>query len=415
VALTDRDRSVTFGELATGVRALAAAYEQMALVPGDRIVCSTSNRPEWALALGGAWTSGAVHVGCEHGSTAAELSEAIARTGARALVYEPLAGAADPLAVVRDVRRSHPALRVAVAGLDEAPDDCYRLLDLGQYGYPGHALPVGPAEPGDPAVVTVAAGASVGSEPTVVSHGELARRVGALAERLGFGPSDVHLTHLPLSHGPGLALALAALMVGGRLVLLPRFSPGEALWTVERERVTVLNGAPAHFRLLLDRLEREPSDVSSVRLAVGTTAAFTGPLVRSIGERVGAAFAYDGDGEAEGDGEVDGASDRGGLGVDPLEVETALLGCRAVADGTALTMPDGSGGVLVCACVVATGEQPQPRLAEVRETLGRQLEPYKLPEEMRYLRHIPRTDAGRVDLGALLRAIDGTPHLVERR
>jgi non-ribosomal peptide synthetase component E (peptide arylation enzyme) len=290
-------------------------------------------------------------------------------------------------------------------------------------------------------------------------------------------------------------MAICALLTGGRLVLMQRFSPDAAIDAVERERVTVLNGAPAHFRLVLDRLERSPRDVSSLRLSVGTAAAFPAPLVRAIWDRLGVRFMYmygssegvgvattdpddillgavgrpaaesveivgpdrqalpagevgeiafsrkvfpvrswgdaDGDGgdwfysgdrgmrDAEGRlyvyGRLKHQIDRGGMKVDPVEVESALLGCRAVADATVLGMPDPVVGEVVCACIVATGEQPQPRLGEIREALGRTLTRYKLPEELRYLQTIPRTQVGKVDLTALRGQIETTPHVVERR
>jgi non-ribosomal peptide synthetase component E (peptide arylation enzyme) len=65
--------------------------------------------------------------------------------------------------------------------------------------------------------------------------------------------------------------------------------------------------------------------------------------------------------------------------------------------------------------VAVTGEQPQPRLGEIREELGKRLAPFKLPEELRYLDAIPRTQVGKVDLAALREQIATVPHIVERR
>ena len=67
------------------------------------------------------------------------------------------------------------------------------------------------------------------------------------------GPDDVHLLYLPMAHVFGLRLAMLALLSGGRLVLMERFSPRGALELIAEEGVTVLPGMPAHFTLLLRR------------------------------------------------------------------------------------------------------------------------------------------------------------------
>lgn len=494
-ALTWRGRHTTYRQLADDAAGLAHSWRNLGVAPGDRIVCSISNRPEWAIALGGAWLAGAVHVGADHGFTVPELSHVIERTGARALVYEPPADAADPFASLHELERLHPGLEVAVVGPPAVPPGFHRLHHLVPLGFGQGAPPPDGAAPDDPAMVFVTSGTTGKPKATIGFHGNLAERWRRLGGWLGFDQDDVHLAQLPLSHGFGLMMAVAALLAGGRLVLAQRFSPDAALDDIEHERVSVLNGAPAHFRLLLDRLDRRPRDVSSLRLSVGTAAVFPAPLVRAIWDRLGVRFMYmygssEGVGVATTDaddillgsvgrpapesvaivgadreplpagdvgeiafsrrvfpvrswGEPGGAGgdwfysgdrgrlddegrlyvygrikhqiDHGGLKVDPVEVETALLGCRGIADGTVLGVPDPVVGELVCACVAVTGEQPQPRLGEIREELGKRLAPFKLPEELRYLDAIPRTQVGKVDLAALREQIATVPHIVERR
>ena len=297
---------------------------------------------------------------------------------------------------------------------------------------------------------------------------------------------------MPLSHGFGLMMAVAALLTGGELVLLSRFSAEEALQVVTTECVTVLNGAPAHFKLILNRLDPARHDVRSLRLSVGTAATFSPSLVRSIWDDLGVNFVYmygssEGVGVATTDrgdilrgsvgrpepgsvaivgadhrplpqGEVGeiafsrhvypvrywGESgseslaavtrdatqsgngwyysgdlgrlddegrlyvfgrlkhqiDRGGLKIDPVEVEVALLGCPGVSDAAVIGLPNPVLGETVCACVVPTSEQV-PSLERLRMVLSGMLAPYKLPEELCILDSIPRTRVGKVDLERL--------------
>ncbi len=88
--------------------------------------------------------------------------------------------------------------------------------------------------------------------------------------------------------------------------------------------------------------------------------------------------------------------DRGGLKVDPGEVEAALLSCPEVADAAVVGLRHSVLGETVCACVVSTpGEAPT--LQGLTERLSSVLAPYKLPEGLCLLKAIPRTDMGKVD------------------
>jgi len=289
---------------------------------------------------------------------------------------------------------------------------------------------------------------------------------------------------------------VAALLSGGRLVLLRRYSPDEALQAIGKEQVTVFNGAPAHFNLLLDRLDSARHDIRSLRLSVGTAAAFSSSLVEAIWDQLGVEFMFmygsseavgvattnrddilkgsvgrpDPEavvivgpdrqplsvgevgeiafsrksfpvrywGESAGGTSENGTSlktseaqvdvntwyysgdlgrldeegrlyvfgrlkhqiDRGGLKVDPVEVENALLRCPEVFDAAAIGIPDPMLGEIVCACVAPTRERP-PSLNELRTALGEELAPYKLPEALYLLNHIPRTQLGKVDVDEL--------------
>jgi len=109
---------------------------------------------------------------------------------------------------------------------------------------------------------------------------EVAQRVGALIYTSGTTglPKGVMLTHrnllfvaavsanirsltpddrlygvLPISHAVGLSVVLlGSLLSGSTLYLSPRFDPVAALATIEKERLTVVLGAPGMFSLLAD-------------------------------------------------------------------------------------------------------------------------------------------------------------------
>jgi acyl-CoA synthetase (AMP-forming)/AMP-acid ligase II len=481
-ALQFGDRVTTYGELEQLTARLAGAYRELGVRRGDRIVCQVGNRPEHVIAAATAWNSAAVHVAADHDLPGAELCGYLARTEARVLLYAPIAGAADPYEPLRVVRERHPAVRVIVAGGDPPPGS------LAFDDVIGASAPHRPSPPtaGDPAAIFTTSGSTGTPKMPMGYHGKLHRSWTHLgSDELGFRADDVHLAYLPLAHGLGLMLSTAALLRGGRVVLLERFSAAAVLSLVEREHVTVLHGSPTHFTLLLERLAAERHDTGSLRIGVASGAAFTPALLRRVLDEIGMnlmlmygasegvgvgttdraemlagsvgrplpgsvaildpqgrpvpagesgeiAFSREispvrywlssSDGAAAGPGPARATGwyhsgdlgsfdeegrlyvlgrlrdqiNRGGLKVDPLEVERALLRCAGVADATVLGVPDPVLGQVVCACVVpAPGRTVS--LPALRESLTPELARHKLPEELRVLDRIPRTGLGKVD------------------
>jgi acyl-coenzyme A synthetase/AMP-(fatty) acid ligase len=103
---------------------------------------------------------------------------------------------------------------------------------------------------------------------------------------------------------------------------------------------------------------------------------------------------------------------RGGLHVDPIEVENAILDLPGVADAAVVAAPTPVLGEVVCACVVPDGGDA-PTLDALRAALGGRLAPHKLPETLRLVERIPRTRIGKVDLPAL-RALVAAPAAEQR-
>jgi acyl-CoA synthetase (AMP-forming)/AMP-acid ligase II len=477
-ALIHGSRRLTYSELARDVAAVRRVYGRIGVAPGERVMVSASNRPEYMVAMIAAWSHGAVHVGVDYRYTGRELAEVAELTEAGTLVYEP-SDTTNVLAQLETVRRRNPRLKIVVHSDHLLPAGYYRWRRTeGQ-------LDVSPTVSGDsalaqdsPAMIFVTSGTTGTTKATVGFQRNLATRWARLAQWLRFGPEDVHLAQLPLTHGFGLMMAVAALLTGGRLVLLSRFSADAALDLIGAHGVTVLNGAPTHFRSILQRLNERRHDISTLRLSVGTAATFPPTLVNAIWKSLGVEFmcmygssegvgvtttdvadilcgsvgrpepgsvavvdadhrelspdtigevafsraffpvAYwgghqtaladaqpgwyycgdlgrlDAQGRLFVYGRLKHQIDRGGLKIDPVEVEAALLRCPGVVDVAVVGRPNPILGERVCACVTPA-DGHRPILTDLRAHLSRSLAPFKLPET------IPRTPIGKVDLPKL--------------
>ena len=473
--VTANGATLTYREMRDAVARRAEAYRFAGIRPHDCVIVSIANSPEYLIAAAAAWECGAVHVGSDAESTPAELSYLIDLTRPRLIVYEPRDEREDGQRTLRTLHTLHPGLSTAMVnarGGVDAPRVCRADADRGEDRQ----------VPEDAAIIFISSGTTGRPKATIGFHGNLSQRWSRLGDWLSFRPDDVHLAHLPLSHGFGFMMAMACLLSGGRLVTLRRFTADTALAAIASERVTVFNGSPTHFKLLLNRLKTSPRDVGRLRLSVGTAAVFPPSLVDAIWNDLAVDFVHmygssEGVGVATSDrtdirlgsvgrppagstrivgadhqelpageigeiafsrkvypvtywqarpDETDGALwfysgdlgrmddegrlyvfgrlkhqiDRGGLKIDPVEVERALLTCGDITDAAVVGLPDPILGETVCACVVPEGGAAVT-LDRVRRDLGSLLASYKLPTTLQILDAIPRTRLGKIDLARL--------------
>ena len=89
---------------------------------------------------------------------------------------------------------------------------------------------------------------------------------------------------------------------------------------------------------------------------------------------------------------------RGGENISPLELETVLLGDPRIRECKVTGIHDPHYSEIVCACIV-----PQDTLTEkdVIAVLKDKVAHYKLPQKILFLKELPKTSTGKVDLQAL--------------
>jgi cyclohexanecarboxylate-CoA ligase len=81
-----------------------------------------------------------------------------------------------------------------------------------------------------------------------------------MTDRLGFGDGDVYPVAYPVTHIGGMTMTTAALLGGGRLLLLDTWDPATTPERVARHRPTILGTAQPFFRAYLDAQRRHGAE-----------------------------------------------------------------------------------------------------------------------------------------------------------
>jgi long-chain acyl-CoA synthetase len=189
------------------------------------------NRPEYAVAMFGAFRAGLVAVPINARLHPSELDYILHHCEAEAL----LLGADGPEA--RSSLPHAPKLTIVAGGPAEAGISFDDVLAAGDPAARDEEV-----DPHDLAWLFYTSGTTGRPKGAELSHRNLARAtVSCLAEVCSFQPEDVLLHVAPLSHGSGLYL-IPALARGSENVIFPhaRFDAAEALAMIARERATVV-------------------------------------------------------------------------------------------------------------------------------------------------------------------------------
>jgi len=131
--------------------------------------------------------------------------------------------------------------------------------------------------PTDPLLILYTSGTTGAPKGAVLTQGNAASNLDALAAAWGWTGDDTLVHALPLFHVHGLVLGLfGSLRVGSELMLLPRFTPAAVAASFGSGGATMLFGVPTMYHRLAEHLEENGADrerLAAARLLVSGSAA----------------------------------------------------------------------------------------------------------------------------------------------
>ena len=102
---------------------------------------------------------------------------------------------------------------------------------------------------------------------------------------------DVTITHTPMFHTGGLLVyTLPVLTLGGRVVILRKWTPDEMLELIERERVTLFFCVPTQYQMMLRSPRFASTSFRSVRFMTSGGAPLPVPIIQAYRQQHGVVF-----------------------------------------------------------------------------------------------------------------------------
>ncbi|HEX8959820.1 MAG TPA: long-chain fatty acid--CoA ligase [Solirubrobacterales bacterium] len=262
---------LSYAELDERSARLATLLRERGFEPGDRVGVMLPNVPEFPIAYYGTLRAGGVVVPMNVLLKRREIAFYLEDSGARLLLvwhgFAAEARAAADEAGAELVEVEPAAFAATLAGLPPTGSGVpyERIGDIKHTG-----TDVVATDEDDTAVILYTSGTTGKPKGAELTHANLARNA-EIASRTTceVGDGDVVLGALPLFHSFGQSVAMnASLRVGACLTLVPKFDPGAALETMQRDRVTHFYGVPTMFGALLHHPERGRFDTSALRTCI---------------------------------------------------------------------------------------------------------------------------------------------------
>lgn len=265
IALIVGNDRLTYRELDDLSGRVAASLISHGIRAGDVVSLYGQNSWQWVVGYHGALRAGAVVNPLNVMLTGSELAYVLNDCGAKAV----LSGAAQA-ATVSAVLDAVPSVQLACsfgASTDIASMD-RRLLAWDEFSYAplGDGIVHRPSpEPRQLCSIGYTSGTTGHPKGVMQSHRSILLNCALTATMHGKAHDEIVLTALPAAHVYGNVVINGTFLAGGTVVLMERFDAGKALELIEQEKVTMFEGVPAMYAMMLAEARYPDADLTSLR------------------------------------------------------------------------------------------------------------------------------------------------------
>lgn len=271
-------RTLTYREVERGVRTVAAALSERGFQQGDVLGLYLPNMIEFPLVFLAAASLGGLVTTANPLLTAEELGPQLRDAGARMLVT-----AAPLLERARAAAQQAGISHIISVGGGEGTEPFHNLMAAKS------APPSVTIDPTDVVALPYSSGTTGLSKGVMLTHRNLVANIVQMTVADVLPPNPVLIAVLPFYHIYGMTVVMnAGLVLGGTIVIMPRFDLGQFLDMIERYRVVRAHLVPPIVLALAKHPAVEGRDFSSLHSIMSGAAPLGAELEQAAADRVGA-------------------------------------------------------------------------------------------------------------------------------
>ena len=236
VALIHRGREITYREV---IESSASFANLIDILPDDRVLIVSENRPEWIYSLFGVWRRGGIAVPVDFMSSPEEIAFVVKDSEPKAVFCS-------------ESTRKNVEEGVKLSG-KKVEIVCFEELTL-----PRPADKSVRREKEDVALILYTSGTTGNPKGVMLTFKNLRTNIDGVVEAGIATKEDRTLALLPFHHAyPLMVTLLVPLHIGATIVFLDKLTPEDILEKLRRYRITILVGVPRLFELFHRRVMEE--------------------------------------------------------------------------------------------------------------------------------------------------------------
>jgi acyl-CoA synthetase (AMP-forming)/AMP-acid ligase II len=260
VALISGDKRISYGEFLEKVDSVACGLSGVGLMRGDRIAVLALNNLEYIYLYGAAAKIGAIVVPINWRLSSEEVEYVMSDASPKIIFVD-----SDFQPMVRPIlAKLHFVEKCYAIGRAEGDFTAFNNLLGHNENYPTTDVKFS-----DPYVIIYTAAVHGKLRGATLTHQNIFLSNFQSMYFFDLTEKDVHIIMLPLFHLAALSLALGVMQAGGLNVILPKFDVDQAVYHIQRDKVTIFCEFPPMLSKIMDRAKGDSYDLSSVRNVLG--------------------------------------------------------------------------------------------------------------------------------------------------
>ncbi|HOJ52074.1 MAG TPA: long-chain fatty acid--CoA ligase [Syntrophales bacterium] len=295
------DRWYTNVTINKQVNRLGNALKKLGIKKGDRVGVQLPNCPELVQTFYATFKIGGILVPLNPALKTEDLSYIYRDAGLAALISAP-----DYWETIKQAREGAQELKYVIMVGENIPAGTLALKEITALA--SEELSLEETDNDDTAVMIYTAGTTGVPKGVMLTHYNWYSHVsgyyetvlldawgvrvkamvnGKETEVFGIDRNRVSLITLPLFHGYGVFALNLEFLTGGKLVLVPRWNPEEAMACIEKYKVTDFRGVPTMYIQILNHPAAPKYDLSSLKMCICGAAPMPLEVARLWKERYG--------------------------------------------------------------------------------------------------------------------------------
>ena len=278
---------MTYYDLDRAVDELAAGLLALGLDKGDRVGIWSPNRYEWLLTQFATARVGLVLVNINPAYRLGELEYALNKVGCKALIAAKAFKSSDYAGMIRNLApelescepgrlraAKLPNLRSVIIMDDQPGPGAYSFETLRNLGGPAQQLRLPEIDktlgPDDAINIQFTSGTTGMPKGATLSHYNIVNNARYVTDRIGLSETDRLAIPVPLYHCFGMVMGVLGAVSKGATMVFPGegFEAAQTLDVLASERCTALYGVPTMFVAMLENLDGNPRDLTTMRTGI---------------------------------------------------------------------------------------------------------------------------------------------------